>query len=68
MFQIQPSSNVKRKTQTNMISQSRLSYRIPAELGTCYLSPAYQQMYKDEEAHVKKQRNDLERDERKKVR
>jgi len=35
------------KTQTNMISQSRLSYRIPAELGTCYLSPAYQQMYKD---------------------
>ena len=33
------------KTQTNMLSQDRLNYRIPAELGTCYLSPAYKDMY-----------------------
>mmetsp|Transcript_23864 Transcript_23864/g.31675 ORF Transcript_23864/g.31675 Transcript_23864/m.31675 type:complete len:617 (+) Transcript_23864:311-2161(+) len=35
------------KTQTNMIEQSELSYVIPAELGTCYLSPSYQHMYND---------------------
>ncbi len=35
------------KTQTNIISQSRLNNRIPCELGTCYLSPAYQKIYKD---------------------
>lgn len=36
------------KTQTNMIDQSTLSdATIPAELGTCYLSPAYKHMYDD---------------------
>jgi len=36
------------KTQTNMIEQSTLSdATIPAELGTCYLSPAYKDMYDD---------------------
>lgn len=35
------------KTQTNVIQQPHLNYRIPAELGTCYLSPAYMHMYDD---------------------
>jgi hypothetical protein len=36
------------KTQTNIVtSQSALDYRIPCELGTCYLSPNYKPMYDD---------------------
>eukprot|EP00554_Chaetoceros_debilis_P014655 CAMPEP_0194127162 /NCGR_PEP_ID=MMETSP0150-20130528/60376_1 /TAXON_ID=122233 /ORGANISM="Chaetoceros debilis, Strain MM31A-1" /LENGTH=150 /DNA_ID=CAMNT_0038821071 /DNA_START=699 /DNA_END=1151 /DNA_ORIENTATION=+ len=43
-----PDAYYAEKTQTNMIAQSNLSdATIDAELGTCYLSPAYTDMYDD---------------------